>query len=182
MWKTSHTETTSIAPLSEPSFPALRTNARPAVAAAAQSCIGKGLVLVGNISGAESLESLFIDGSVDGSIILPSSRVTVGLQGKVKAGIKASDIVVMGKVLGNITASNRVDLRASGYVTGNISAPRVSIEDGAFFLGKLDASSSESKPAAVAEQTARPLLATPQMVPVLHEVNKPVVHRSLQSA
>ena len=80
-----------------------------------QATIGKGLVIKGEITGSESL---FIDGKVEGSINLPGNRVTVGAHGQVSAGmavcINAREIVVMGKIHGNVTASDRVDIRAEG--------------------------------------------------------------------
>ena len=119
-------------------IPGTRSSLSPAASATSQSTIAKGMNVVGNITGSDSLESLFIDGHVEGSVNLPMARVTVGINGLVNASIEARDIVVLGKVLGNVTASNFVDIRTQGYVIGEASAPRVRIEDGAFFKGKLD--------------------------------------------
>ena len=76
-----------------------------------QATIGKGLFIKGEITGSESL---FIDGKVEGSINLPGNRVTVGRNGQVAASITAREIVVLGKVRGNVTATDRVDIRAEG--------------------------------------------------------------------
>ena len=76
-----------------------------------QATIGKSLVVKGEISGAESL---YIDGKVEGSINLPGNRVTVGRNGQVAANITAREVVVLGKVRGNISASDRVDIRKQG--------------------------------------------------------------------
>ncbi len=187
MWKNSQAGTLSISNAAEPShpepvLPALRPNVRTAASASVQSSIGKDLVIVGEITGADSLESLFIEGRVEGAINLPSSRVTVGVNGQVKAGIAARDIVVMGTILGNLTASNRVDIRAAGSVTGEVSASRISIEEGAFFKGKLDITAAGTEPVAAAELPAHTQLEPPTMIFVQPEVRKLRVHRSLQTA
>lgn len=123
-----------------PSFEA--TPARPAVSGAAspassgdQATIGKSLVIKGELSGSESL---YIDGKVEGAITLPGNRVTVGRNGQVAANIVAREVVVLGKVRGNVQASDRVDIRSEGSLTGDVVAARISIEDGAFFKGGID--------------------------------------------
>jgi cytoskeletal protein CcmA (bactofilin family) len=100
-----------------------------------QATIGKSLVIKGEVSGSESL---YIDGKVEGSISLPGNRVTVGRNGQVAANVTAREIVVLGKVRGNVTASDRVDIRSEGSLTGDVTAQRISIEDGAFFKGGID--------------------------------------------
>jgi cytoskeletal protein CcmA (bactofilin family) len=100
-----------------------------------QATIGKSLVVKGEVSGAESL---YIDGKVEGSINLPGNRVTVGRNGQVAATILAREIVVLGKIRGNCQATDRVDIRAEGSLTGDVIAARISIEDGAFFKGGID--------------------------------------------
>jgi cytoskeletal protein CcmA (bactofilin family) len=103
--------------------------------AADQATIGKSLVIKGELTGSESL---YIDGRVEGSINLAGNRVTVGRNGVVAANITAREIVVLGKVRGNVTASDRVDIRSDGSLTGDVVAARISIEDGAFFKGGID--------------------------------------------
>ncbi|WP_263417198.1 bactofilin family protein [Terriglobus albidus] len=100
-----------------------------------QATIGKSLVVKGEVSGSESL---FIDGKVEGAINLPGNRVTVGRNGQVAANISAREIVVLGKVRGNCQASDRVEIRSEGSLTGDVIAARISIEDGAFFKGGID--------------------------------------------
>jgi cytoskeletal protein CcmA (bactofilin family) len=100
-----------------------------------QATIGKSLVIKGEVTGSESL---YIDGRVEGSINLAGNRVTVGRNGVVAANINAREIVVLGKVRGNLTASDRVDIRSDGSLTGDVVAARISIEDGAFFKGGID--------------------------------------------
>ena len=118
--------------------------ARPAAAPVAsavaapsgdQATIGKSLIVKGELSGSESL---YIDGKVEGAINLPGNRVTVGRNGQVAANIMAREVVVLGKVRGNIQASDRVDIRSEGSLTGDVTAARISIEDGAFFKGGID--------------------------------------------
>jgi cytoskeletal protein CcmA (bactofilin family) len=100
-----------------------------------QATIGKSLVIKGEVTGSESL---YIDGRVEGSINLSGNRVTVGRNGVVAANISAREIVVLGKVRGNLTATDRVDIRNEGSLTGDVVAQRISIEDGAFFKGGID--------------------------------------------
>src|ERR1043166_3600931 len=127
-------------PLAAPSAPAVtETTAsapRPVSASTAdQATIGKSLVIKGEVTGSESL---YIDGRVEGSINLAGNRVTVGRNGGVAANINARECVVPGKVRGNLSASDRVDIRSDGSLTGDVIAARISIEDGAFFKGGID--------------------------------------------
>jgi cytoskeletal protein CcmA (bactofilin family) len=120
--------------------------ARPQPTSAAptgeQATIGKGLFIKGEINGSESL---FIDGKVEGTVNLPGNRVTIGRNGQVAANITAREIVVLGKVRGNVSATDRVDIRAEGSLSGDVSAARISIEDGAFFKGGIDIRKPEAK-------------------------------------
>jgi cytoskeletal protein CcmA (bactofilin family) len=157
MWKPTQTGTTHATPTPEPVRPAPpapayeNTPSRPVAAASGeQATIGKGLMIKGEINGSESL---YIDGKVEGSVNLPGNRVTVGRNGQVAANITAREIVVLGKVRGNVTATDRVDIRAEGSLSGDVSAARISIEDGAFFKGGIDIRKPESKTAAVATAT-----------------------------
>ena len=79
---------------------------------------------------------------------LPGNRVTVGRNGQVSASISAREIVVLGKVRGNVAATDRVDIRAEGSLTGDVAAARISIEDGAFFKGGIDIRKPDAKPGA----------------------------------
>jgi cytoskeletal protein CcmA (bactofilin family) len=131
---------TTLAPTSSPVMSESGLAApRPATATSAstadQATIGKSLVIKGEVTGSESL---YIDGRVEGSINLSGNRVTVGRNGVVAANINAREIVVLGKVRGNLTASDRVDIRSDGSLTGDVVAARISIEDGAFFKGGID--------------------------------------------
>jgi cytoskeletal protein CcmA (bactofilin family) len=106
-----------------------------AAATGEQATIGKSLVIKGEVSGSESL---YIDGKIEGAINLPGNRVTVGRNGQVAANIMAREVVVLGKVRGNVHASDRIDIRSEGSLTGDVIAARISIEDGAFFKGGID--------------------------------------------
>src|SRR5258707_5274085 len=112
-----------------------RPVATTATSTSDQATIGKSLVIKGEVTGSESL---YIDGRVEGSINLSGNRVTIGRNGGVAANISAREIVVLGKVRGNLTASDRVDIRSDGSLTGDVVAARISIEDGAFFKGGID--------------------------------------------
>lgn len=135
-------------PTTAPSAPAVTETAasapRPVAASTAdQATIGKSLVIKGEVTGSESL---YIDGRVEGSINLAGNRVTVGRNGVVAANINAREIVVLGKVRGNLTASDRVDIRSDGSLTGDVVAARISIEDGAFFKGGIDIRKAGQQP------------------------------------
>jgi len=100
-----------------------------------QATIGKSLIIKGEVTGSEAL---YIDGRVEGSINLSGNRVTIGRNGVVAANVTAREIVIIGKVRGNLNASDRVDIRNEGSLTGDVIAQRISIEDGAFFKGGID--------------------------------------------
>ena len=150
MWKPTNQPTTPGRPgtpepeqrpaMSTPPAPVMGEPAAPrpvttTTTTADQATIGKSLVIKGEVTGSESL---YIDGRVEGSINLAGNRVTVGRNGVVAANINAREIVVLGKVRGNLTASDRVDIRSDGSLTGDVVAARISIEDGAFFKGGID--------------------------------------------
>ena len=164
MWKPSQPGPVQLSPPPEPSrpvspAPVAEPAHRPPVTAGDQATISKGLIIKGEITGSESL---FVDGKVEGSISLPGNRVTVGRNGQVSASIAAREIVILGKVRGNVAASDRVDIRAEGALTGDVAAARISIEDGAFFKGGIDIKKADAKPA------------VPTPVPVAPETPKPI--------
>jgi cytoskeletal protein CcmA (bactofilin family) len=144
MWKPTNPQTSSPANEPRPATPTPTPAAEPTPVSAPrnavmnnqeQATIGKSLVIKGEVSGSESL---YIDGRVEGSINLSGNRVTIGRNGVVSANINAREIVVMGKVKGNLAAQDRVDIRNEGSLTGDVVAQRISIEDGAFFKGGID--------------------------------------------
>jgi len=100
------------------------------------------LVIKGEVTGSEAL---YIDGRIEGKISLPDNRITIGRNGSVQANITAREVVVMGKVSGNIDCSDRVDIRSEGSVTGDVSTVRISVEDGAVLKGGIQVKSGEHK-------------------------------------
>jgi cytoskeletal protein CcmA (bactofilin family) len=97
--------------------------------------IGPSMVIKGELS---CSEDLYIDGQVEGVIDPKGNRLTVGPHGRVKANVNASAVVVQGKLDGNVQASDRVDLKQSAVVTGDIAAQRISIDEGAYFKGRVN--------------------------------------------
>ncbi len=158
MWKPANPPTPNVKPSTEPEKPVMTTTSTPMpsdptpVAAPRnavlnnqeQATIGKSLVVKGEVTGSESL---YIDGRVEGAINLPGNRVTIGRNGQVQANINAREVVVLGKVKGNINASDRVDIRNEGSLTGDVVCQRISIEDGAYFKGGIDIRKAGAKEA-----------------------------------
>ena len=97
--------------------------------------IGKSVVIKGELSGSEDL---YVDGSVEGKIELRNHSLTIGPNGNVKADISAKSVVIQGKLDGNVNASERVDLRKSAVMAGDVTTARIAIEEGAFLKGKVD--------------------------------------------
>jgi cytoskeletal protein CcmA (bactofilin family) len=97
--------------------------------------IGKSVVIKGELSGSEDL---YVDGHVEGSIQLKGNALTIGPNGQVKASVEAKAIVVQGKLEGNVQASDKVELRKSAVVSGDVSTSRIAIEEGAYLKGKVD--------------------------------------------
>ena len=105
--------------------------------------IGKSVVIKGELSGSEDLT---IEGHVEGRIDLKDSVLTIGPNGKIKAEVFAKSVVVLGEVTGNVTASEKVDIRDNGSVNGDIASPRVAIAEGAHFRGSVDMQRQGAKP------------------------------------
>src|ERR1700758_5886436 len=97
--------------------------------------IGKSIVIKGELSCGEDL---YIDGQVEGTIDPKGNRLTIGPHGRVKANVIACAVIVQGKLEGSIQASDRVDLKQSAVVTGDIAAQRISIDEGAYFKGRVN--------------------------------------------
>ena len=97
--------------------------------------VGKSVVIKGEINGSEDL---MIEGTVDGKISLPQNTLTVGADGQLNAEISAKVVVVFGGVKGNVTASEKVDIRDHGTVDGDIKTKKLAIADGAHFRGSID--------------------------------------------
>ena len=155
MWKRDEsvrpTQPTPAAPA--PSTPAEPAAAAPRHEASRQSArdmvnIGASVVIKGDLTASEDLT---IEGQVEGKIELRQNVLTIGPNGKIKAQVFAKSVVILGEVTGNVTASEKVDLRDNGSVDGDIAAPRVAIAEGAHFRGSIDMQRTnkpaESKPA-----------------------------------
>ena len=109
--------------------------------------IGKAVLIKGELSGSEDL---YLDGEVEGTIELDRNCVTIGPNARIRAHIHAREVVIHGKVDGNVQGTERVELRRSAVLVGDISTQRISIEDGAYFKGGIDIKRDEkaAKPAA----------------------------------
>jgi len=97
--------------------------------------IGKSVVIKGELNGSEDLT---IEGQVEGTIQLRDHVLTIGSNGKIKAQVFAKAVIVLGEVTGNVTASEKVEIRDNGSVDGDIVSPRVAIAEGAHFRGSVD--------------------------------------------
>jgi cytoskeletal protein CcmA (bactofilin family) len=100
-----------------------------------QALIGRSVVINGELNGSEDLT---IEGQVDGKVELKDHTLTVGIEGRVKAHVFAKSVVILGELVGNITASERVEICENGSVDGDIVSPRVAIAEGAHFRGSVD--------------------------------------------
>jgi cytoskeletal protein CcmA (bactofilin family) len=136
--------------------------------------IGKSVVIKGELNGSEDLT---IEGHVEGTIQLRDHVLTIGPNGRIKAQVFAKSVIVLGEVTGNVTASDKVDIRDNGSVDGDIISPRVAIAEGAHFRGSVDmqrkggaAQPQAAKPAAQAaaapqqSQQPQPAAGSPQRV------------------
>jgi cytoskeletal protein CcmA (bactofilin family) len=99
------------------------------------ACLGSTLKVKGIISGDEDLQ---IDGKVEGPISLQGHRLTVGRTAQLSSEVTAREVVVYGKIAGNLRVRDRVDLKKDGEVIGDITTARISIEDGACFKGRIE--------------------------------------------
>lgn len=104
--------------------------------------IGKSVVICGEVRGSEDL---IVDGRVEGTVSLSESRLTIGPSANVAADLSAKDVLILGRVQGNVMASGRVELRAGCAVEGDIRALRLAVEDNAVFRGKVDLTQGASK-------------------------------------
>lgn len=128
--------------------------------------IGKSVIIKGELSGSEDLT---IEGTVEGKIELRQNVLTIGPNAKIKAQVFAKSVIVQGEVHGNITATEKVDLRESGSMDGDVVAPRVAISEGAHFRGSIDmqkagAKPGDGKPADAKPGDVKPAVTTPEPV------------------
>jgi cytoskeletal protein CcmA (bactofilin family) len=127
--------------------------------------IGKSVVIKGELSGSEDLT---IEGHVEGKIELRENVLTIGPNGKIRAEVFAKAVIVLGEVAGNVTASEKVDIRDNGSVDGDIASPRVAIAEGAHFRGSVDmqrggVAAKPGQPTPAKAATTPPQQPTPSM-------------------
>ena len=108
--------------------------------------IGKSIAIKGDLSGDEDL---VIEGKVEGKIELPSNQLTVGPDGHVSAEVHAKSVVIVGKLTGNVNATERVEIQATGTVDGDVRAPRLAVEEGAVLNGSVETGPQQSTPASL---------------------------------
>jgi cytoskeletal protein CcmA (bactofilin family) len=120
--------------------------------------IGKSVIIKGELSGSEDL---YLDGEVEGNIDLRNHNLVVGPNGRVHANVFAKDVVIHGKVDGKVMGSEKVELKKSAVVNGDIETQRIVIEDGAFFKGAIDIRKGDAKAEAVARPTVQAAAAAP---------------------
>jgi cytoskeletal protein CcmA (bactofilin family) len=120
--------------------------------------IGQSIVFKGELTGDEDLE---IEGQVDGNVELANHQLTIGASGRLKAEVNAKSIIVIGQVVGNLVASERIEIQATGVVEGDIRTPRLNVQEGAVLNGAIDmgggggASASEAKKSAAPEEVLK---------------------------
>ena len=136
----------------QPQNPAAAIEGRQSDERRVVAWVGKSVVFIGKLL---SSEDMTIDGRVDGSIDLPDHALTIGPDADIKADITANTVTVLGAVTGTITARNKVDIRETGSVDGDIISPRLAISDGAVLRGRVDTEAKKAdqngrRPAAAA--------------------------------
>ncbi len=131
MWKREEPAQPSPAPV----VSAVASDPPKAAPAGSNVVIGKSIVVKGELRGSEDLT---IEGQVEGKIALKQHVLTIGSHGRIQAQVFAKSVIVLGEVVGNIEATEKVAIRSEGAVEGDIRAPRVAIAEGAKFRGGID--------------------------------------------
>ena len=118
--------------------------------------IGKSITLKGDLSGNEDL---VIEGHIEGRVDLPSNQLTIGANGSCSAEVHAKTVVVIGKVNGNVIATERIEIQATGLVNGDVSAPKLVVQEGAVVNGSIEmgAKAKASQAAAAGISTGQPV-------------------------
>ena len=132
--------------------------------------IGKSVVIKGELTGSEDLT---VEGQVEGTVQLREHVLTIGPNGRIKAQVFAKSIIVLSEVTGNVTASDKVDIRDNGSVDGDIVAPRVAIAEGAHFRGSIDMQRKGGATAPAKASPAPPPAAAPAASVPLSHVSEP---------
>ena len=128
--------------------------------------IGKSVFIKGELSGSEDLT---IEGNVEGRIELKENTLTIGPNGKIRAEVFAKQVIVLGEVVGNVTASEKVDIRDNGSVDGDVTSPRVAIAEGAHFRGAIDMQRAPQSPGTASKPVVKessPVATSPAATPV----------------
>ena len=126
-----------------------------AVAGGNMANIGKSITLKGDLSGNEDL---VIEGHIEGRVDLPSNQLTIGANGSCSAEVHAKTVVVIGKVNGNVIATERIEIQASGLVNGDVSAPKLIVQEGAVVNGSIEmGNKAKASQAAAGLGTAPPV-------------------------
>jgi len=166
MWKRDESVKPATPPAPAPAAPAAPAVSMPAASSERRTQtlqgenvnIGKSVIIKGELSGSEDLT---IEGNVEGRIELKENILTIGPNGKIRAEVFAKSVIVLGEVTGNVTASEKVDIRDNGSVDGDITSPRVAIAEGAHFRGSVDMQRSGAKAAAKPAAAPAPAAAAP---------------------
>ena len=149
MWERKRSESATSSntqPVVEP----VRTGPTPSAASLPQrepvsqgsgTAIGKAVSIIGDI---ESAEDLYVDGEVKGNLIVKASRLTIGPNGKATSDVKAREVIIQGKVQGNVEATQKITIRREGSLVGNIKTAGIVIDDDAYFKGSIDIVRKES--------------------------------------
>ena len=127
--------------------------------------IGKSVVIKGELNGSEDLT---IEGHVEGKIELKDHVLTIGPNGRIKAQVLAKSVIVLGEVNGNVTATEKVDIRDAGSVDGDIVSPRVAIAEGAHFRGTVDMQRKTAPGQQAQAQAVKPAAAATPAAPQPH--------------
>ncbi len=151
MWtkQQSQAEPSALSPAQSAGSPVVPISSPPSVrpgspVAHASARLGAGLQIKGELTGTEDLQ---IDGKVDGPISLRGHQLTIGSTAQLNSEIYTGAAIVYGRVVGNLHASDRVDIKTDGSVIGDISTARISIEDGAHFKGRIEIDPTKSRAA-----------------------------------
>jgi cytoskeletal protein CcmA (bactofilin family) len=152
MWtkQQTQTETPVAPPVQSPASPVIpfsapSTSRLGSSSARSSARLGASLAIKGHITGSEDLQ---IDGKIDGPITLHGHQLTVGSTAQLNSEIHAGEVIVYGKVVGNVHARERVDVKTDGSIVGDISTARISIEDGAHFKGRIEIDPTKTQAAA----------------------------------
>ncbi|HTM51965.1 MAG TPA: polymer-forming cytoskeletal protein, partial [Bryobacteraceae bacterium] len=139
---------------------------------AGNAVLGKSVIVKGQIL---SREDLTIDGEVEGTIEMQEHRLTVGPNGKVRASVKAREVIVLGTLHGNVETGDRIDIRKEAKLVGDIRTARIVIEDGAYFKGNVDIVRADVPRPAAATPAATTSAPRPQASPTSSPAASPAI-------